>query len=92
MQLHLRDGVWLEAEQVNQTCTAGAGSLLLEFGLLSRLVRDPTYEAAAARVVRRLLHLRSNATGEYHSNCNTVCLMHLYFAAVPLLSARSICE
>ena len=70
VQVHLRDGVRLDAEQVNQTCTAGAGSLLLEFGLLSRLVRDPTYEAAPARVVRRLLQLRSNATGVYHSNYN----------------------
>lgn len=62
-QVHLRDGVRLDAEQVNETCTAGAGSLLIEFGLLSRLLRDPTYEAAAARVVRRLLQIRSNATG-----------------------------
>ena len=47
----------------NETCTSGAGTLLLEFGLLSRLLGDPVYEAVARRAVERLWRLRSNVTG-----------------------------
>ena len=34
------------------TCAAGAGSLLVEFGVLSRLTDDPVFEAVAQRAVR----------------------------------------
>ena len=41
-------------QETRVTCTACAGTLLLEFGLLSRLTGDPVYEerarAAAAQV------------------------------------------
>lgn len=37
-----------------ETCTACAGSLLLEFGSLSRMTGEPKYEAAAARAMERL--------------------------------------
>ena len=60
-QVNLHDGV--PKQSINETCTAGAGSLVLEFGILSRLLNDPTYEAAARRTVRRLWDLRSNVTG-----------------------------
>ena len=36
------------------TCTAGGGSLLLEFSLLSRLLGDPIYEIYARRAVAGL--------------------------------------
>ncbi|KAI8615602.1 glycoside hydrolase [Chytriomyces sp. MP71] len=41
-RVNLRTGV-LEYE-VHDTCTAGAGTLLLEFGVLSRLLKAPQYE------------------------------------------------
>lgn len=45
------------------TCTAGAGSLLLEFSLLSRLLGDPIYEIYARRAVQSLYERRDNETG-----------------------------
>lgn len=48
---------------VAQTCTAGAGSLLLEFGLLSKLVDDPVFERVARRAVKTLWLLREKKTG-----------------------------
>eukprot|EP00053_Salpingoeca_punica_P013275 m.119704 g.119704 ORF g.119704 m.119704 type:complete len:904 (+) comp16160_c0_seq2:599-3310(+) len=47
----------------NDTCTAGAGTLLLEFGVLSRLVDDPTYELVARRAALALFRHRSPVTG-----------------------------
>jgi hypothetical protein len=44
-------------------CVAGAGSLLLEFGVLSRLLNDPTYEFLARRTNRALWNARDNETG-----------------------------
>ncbi|KAK9461097.1 glycoside hydrolase [Lipomyces oligophaga] len=46
-RVNLRDGV--ANETITETCTAGAGSLVLEFATLSRLVGDDRYEAAARR-------------------------------------------
>ncbi|KAG0091741.1 alpha mannosidase-like protein [Podila epicladia] len=42
----------------SETCVAGAGSLLLEFGTLSRLSGDPSYEASDAELnaAKRALH------------------------------------
>jgi len=45
------------------TCTAGGGSLLLEFSLLSRLVGDPIYEIYARRAARGLYTRRNVETG-----------------------------
>ncbi len=50
-------------DTINETCTAGAGSLLLEFGVLSRLLRDPTFEGLARRTNRALWKLRDPDTG-----------------------------
>ncbi|CAH2312693.1 ER degradation-enhancing alpha-mannosidase 1, partial [Pelobates cultripes] len=50
-------------DSLNHTCTAGAGSLLVEFGILSRLLGDSTFEWVARRAVRALWSLRSNDTG-----------------------------
>ena len=47
----------------NSTCTAGAGSLVLEFGLLSRLVGDPTFEMRARKAVKVLWDRRHPVTG-----------------------------
>ena len=46
-----------------ETATAGAGTLLLEFGVLSKLTGDPIYESVSLKAVRKLYGLRSSATG-----------------------------
>lgn len=43
-RVNLRHGV--EARETVETCTAGAGSLVLEFTLLSRLTGDPRFEVS----------------------------------------------
>ncbi|MEQ2235589.1 ER degradation-enhancing alpha-mannosidase-like protein 1, partial [Ilyodon furcidens] len=60
-RVNLKTGV--PQDSVNETCTAGAGSLLVEFGILSRLIGDSTFEWVARRAVRALWNLRSNETG-----------------------------
>uniref|UniRef100_A0A087X2J9 alpha-1,2-Mannosidase n=1 Tax=Poecilia formosa TaxID=48698 RepID=A0A087X2J9_POEFO len=60
-RVNLKTGV--PQDGVNETCTAGAGSLLVEFGILSRLIGDSTFEWVARRAVRALWNLRSNETG-----------------------------
>eukprot|EP00912_Choanoflagellata_sp_UC4_P000085 UC4_evm3s59 len=47
----------------NQTCTAGAGTLLLEFGLLSSLTGDPIYARLSRKALFELWRRRSNVTG-----------------------------
>ena len=47
----------------NETCTSGAGTLVLEFAVLSRLLGDPIYESYARRSVKKLWQLKSNVTG-----------------------------
>ncbi|XP_013369182.1 PREDICTED: ER degradation-enhancing alpha-mannosidase-like protein 1 isoform X1 [Chinchilla lanigera] len=60
-RVNLKTGV--PPDSNNETCTAGAGSLLVEFGILSRLLGDPTFEWVARRAVKALWNLRSNDTG-----------------------------
>ncbi|XP_050411655.1 ER degradation-enhancing alpha-mannosidase-like protein 1 [Patella vulgata] len=60
-RVNLQDGV--PTNCINETCTAGAGTLSLEFGVLSRLLDDPVYESKARRVVKALWKYRSNVTG-----------------------------
>lgn len=59
--MNLKTGV--PDDCVSETCTAGAGSLLVEFGILSRLIGDSTFEWVARRAVRALWSLRNNDTG-----------------------------
>ncbi|KAJ3129480.1 alpha mannosidase-like protein [Nowakowskiella sp. JEL0407] len=56
-RINLRYGVlpW----ETNDTCTAGAGTLLLEFGMLSRLTGDEQYERAARKALLALWDRRS---------------------------------
>ncbi|KAI6651772.1 ER degradation-enhancing alpha-mannosidase-like protein 1 [Oopsacas minuta] len=49
--------------RVNTTCAAGAGTLLIEFGILSRLVGDVKYERLARKAMEIILDLRSQVTG-----------------------------
>lgn len=61
VQVNLKTGV--PPDSINETCTAGAGSLLVEFGILSRLIGDSTFEWVARRAVKALWSLRNNETG-----------------------------
>ncbi|KAI9139375.1 glycoside hydrolase [Paraphysoderma sedebokerense] len=56
-RVNLRYGV-LENE-LNHTCVAAAGTLILEFGLLSRLTGDPKFEDAAKSTIYELWRRRS---------------------------------
>ncbi|KAJ3180502.1 alpha mannosidase-like protein [Geranomyces variabilis] len=56
-RVNLRTGV-LPYEAAS-TCSAGAGTLLLEFGVLSRLTGDPKYEAAAKHALLSVWGRRS---------------------------------
>ena len=42
------------------TCTASVGTMIIEFGTLSRLTGNPIYEETAMRAMRALWHHRSN--------------------------------
>ena len=46
-----------------ETCTAGAGTLLVEFGILSRLINDPIYESLARRASNTLWDMKNRDTG-----------------------------
>uniref|UniRef100_A0A8C7VF87 ER degradation enhancer, mannosidase alpha-like 1 n=1 Tax=Oncorhynchus mykiss TaxID=8022 RepID=A0A8C7VF87_ONCMY len=60
-RVNLKSGV--SPDSINETCTSGAGSLMVEFGILSRLIGDSTFEWVARRAVPALWNLRSNETG-----------------------------
>ncbi|KAL1922501.1 uncharacterized protein VTP21DRAFT_10040 [Calcarisporiella thermophila] len=57
-RVNLRHGV--PRTETTETCTAGAGSLILEFGVLSRLTKDPSFELAAKRALYALWNRRSD--------------------------------
>ena len=52
-----------EAGVDSNTCTAGAGTLMVEFTLLSRLLGDPMFEGVARKAVRALWDRRHWNTG-----------------------------
>ncbi|KAI7898486.1 glycoside hydrolase [Cokeromyces recurvatus] len=56
-RVNLRYGV--PTTETTETCTAGAGSLILEFGVLSRLTGDPRYEQAAQLALDNIWQRRS---------------------------------
>ncbi|ESO02141.1 hypothetical protein HELRODRAFT_106488 [Helobdella robusta] len=67
-RVNLRTGV--PCNSLNETCTAGAGTLRLEFGILSHLLDDPIYDRAAKLAVETLWSLRSNVTGLFGNVVN----------------------
>ncbi|KAH7027651.1 glycoside hydrolase family 47 protein [Microdochium trichocladiopsis] len=61
--LHGTAGAQNEADpsrEITETCSAGAGSLVLEFTVLSRLTDDPRFEQAAKRAFWAVWARRSN--------------------------------
>ena len=61
LQVNLCHGI--PEDMVVESCTAGAGTLTIEFTLLSRLLGDPVYENVARRAVRALWERRHRNTG-----------------------------
>jgi ER degradation enhancer, mannosidase alpha-like 1 len=59
-RINLRTG--LVPGDTSETCAAGAGSLLLEFGTLSRLTGNPTYERVAHRAFIEVYKRRNPTT------------------------------
>jgi mannosidase alpha-like ER degradation enhancer 1 len=56
-QVNLKTGVL--SYEVREACTAGAGTLVLEFGVLSRLLNDDKYEKAAKKALLEIWSRRS---------------------------------
>ncbi|KAL3161638.1 hypothetical protein ABBQ32_010493 [Trebouxia sp. C0010 RCD-2024] len=59
--VHLRKGVMPKESRF--TCTACAGTMLMEFGTLSRLTGNPVYEQKARHAVQRVFDMRDPGTG-----------------------------
>ncbi|OQV19876.1 hypothetical protein BV898_20144, partial [Hypsibius exemplaris] len=62
-RINLRHGVQPDMEKIHETCLAGAGSLLLELGLISHLTGDPMYGKMAQKSVLNLWERRNGETG-----------------------------
>ncbi len=61
--MNLCDGITGSLTGDINTNTAAAGTLTVEFTLLSRLLGDPVYEGVARRAVRALWDRRHRTTG-----------------------------
>ena len=57
IQVNLRHGV--PPGETPVTCTASVGTMIIEFGTLSRLTGNPIYEETAMRALRALWYHRS---------------------------------
>ncbi|KAI9251188.1 glycoside hydrolase [Sporodiniella umbellata] len=57
-RVNLQKGV--PPTETTETCTAGVGSLILEFGLLSRLTGNATYEQVAKTALKSIWNMRSH--------------------------------
>lgn len=56
-RVNLVDGI--PEKEINSTCTAAAGSLIIEFGILSRLTGNPIFENSARRAFMEIWRRRS---------------------------------
>lgn len=56
--VNLRYGV--PPDETPVTCTAGVGTFILEFGVLSRLTQNPVYEEVAMKAIMALWNHRSS--------------------------------
>ena len=67
-RVNLMTGVPANGSKIS--CLAGAGSLVLEFATLSRLLGDPVYESYARRATFSIWQLRHNMTGLFSNDMN----------------------
>ena len=72
LQINLWNG--LPSTFYKETCTSGAGTVLLEFGILSRLLGDPTFENSARKAIASLWKQRSMETGLLGELMSYVCM------------------
>ena len=98
-QVNLKQGVPSDCSV--ETCTAGAGTLVLEFGILGRLLNDPTLEYVARKALDSLWRFRSKATGLFGKQRGfTVCLSAKHFThliefckdCIPMLAGLCVIE
>jgi mannosidase alpha-like ER degradation enhancer 1 len=66
--VNLKHGV--PSDSFNHTCTSGAGTLILEFGMLSLLLNDSIYENSARKAIQSIYSKRNNLTGLYGNELN----------------------
>ena len=59
--MNLKHGIPNDCSEL--TCTAGVGTLLLEFGIFGRLIGDPKFELIARKALDSLWKFRSSSTG-----------------------------
>lgn len=67
-RVNLRNG--LPNNSYIHTCTSGAGTLTLEFGMLGTLLNDPIYEKLARNAVNSIYDRKSNETGLFGNELN----------------------
>lgn len=60
-RVNLKSGI--PKDSFSHTCTSGAGTLLLEFGVLGQLLDDPIYERVARKAMTSIFEKRDNLTG-----------------------------
>ena len=53
----------MPSKSYDHTCTSGAGTLLLEFGMLSKLLNDSIYETVARRAMDAIYSRKHTHTG-----------------------------
>lgn len=59
-RVHLQNGIVPIGEDlIDETCSAAAGSLMLEFGLLSRLTNDTRFDSLAKRAFYKVWSMRN---------------------------------
>jgi len=70
-RVNLKHGIPNDCSEL--TCTAGVGTLLLEFGIFGRLIGDPKFELIARKALDSLWKFRSSSTGLFGNvfNVNT---------------------
>ena len=61
VKINLKYGV--PSNSYNHTCTSGAGTLILEFGMLSYLSNNPVYENVARKAMDAIYSRRNAQTG-----------------------------
>jgi ER degradation enhancer, mannosidase alpha-like 1 len=67
-KINLKYGV--PSNSYNHTCTSGAGTLILEFGMLSYFSNNPVYENVARKAMEAIYSRRNAETGLFGNELN----------------------